>query len=48
MTKEEFQYKLGKQIALLRKRKKLTQSDFGFLLDIEKQSINRIEKGRTK
>jgi len=47
MTKKEFQYYLGQEIARIRKQKKLTQSDFGFLIDIEKQSVNRIEKGKT-
>jgi DNA-binding XRE family transcriptional regulator len=47
MEQEEFQLKLGKQIAKLRKQKKVSQVDFAYMLDIEKQNLNRIEKGKT-
>ena len=47
MTKQEFQKKLGAQIAKLRKEKKFSQIDFSDLLDKEKQNINRLENGRT-
>jgi len=47
MQQKEFQLKLGKQIAKLRKQKKISQVDFAYGLDIEKQNLNRIEKGRT-
>ena len=47
MKKEEFQKKLGEHIADLRKQKNLSQTDFGYLLDKDRQTINRIEKGRT-
>ena len=47
MEQKEFQLKLGKQIAVLRKAKNITQVDFAYMLDMEKQNFNRIEKGRT-
>jgi len=47
MTKQEFQKKLGAQIAKLRKEKNLSQIEFADLLDREKQNINRLEHGRT-
>jgi DNA-binding XRE family transcriptional regulator len=47
MQQNEFQIKLGKQIAKLRKQKKISQVDFAYLLDKDKQNYNRIEKGRT-
>jgi len=47
MEQKEFQEKLGKQIAKLRMQKKITQVDFAYRLDMEKQNFNRIEKGRT-
>ena len=47
MKQEEFQLKLGKQIAKLRKQKKISQVDFAYMLDKEKQNLNRIEKGKT-
>jgi len=47
MEKTEFQLALGKQIAKLRKQRKLSQVDFAYMLDIEKQNLNRIEKGKT-
>jgi putative transcriptional regulator len=47
MQQKEFQIKLGKQIAKLRKQKKISQVDFAYMLDKEKQNFNRIEKGKT-
>lgn len=47
MDKSEFQKKLGKQIALLRKERNLSQVDLADLLDKEKQNINRLENGGT-
>jgi putative transcriptional regulator len=47
MQQKELQLKLGKQIAKLRKQKKISQVDFSYMLDIEKQNLNRIEKGKT-
>lgn len=47
MQQKEFQLKLGKQIAKLRKQKKISQVDFAYMLDKEKQNLNRIEKGKT-
>ena len=47
MLQNEFQLKLGKQIAKLRKQKKISQVDFAYMLDMEKQNLNRIEKGKT-
>lgn len=46
MQKNEFQLKLGQQIAKLRKQKKISQVDFAYMLDKEKQNYNKIEKGR--
>ena len=47
MQQKEFQLKLGKQIAKLRKQRKISQVDFAYMLDKEKQNLNRIEKGKT-
>lgn len=47
MEQKEFQLKLGKRIAKLRKQKKISQVDFAYMLDKEKQNLNRIEKGKT-
>ena len=46
MQKNEFQIKLGQQITKLRKQKKISQVDFAYMLDKEKQNYNKIEKGR--
>ena len=43
----EFQKKLGQQIARLRKDKKISQVDFAYILDKEKQNLNKIEKGKS-
>lgn len=47
MQQKEFQIKLGKQIAKLRKQRKISQVDFAYMIDKEKQNLNRIEKGKT-
>jgi DNA-binding XRE family transcriptional regulator len=47
MLQKEFQLKLGTQIAKLRKEKKISQVNFAYMLDMEKQNFNRIEKGKT-
>jgi DNA-binding XRE family transcriptional regulator len=47
MQQNDFQIKLGKQIARLRKQKKISQVDFAYMLDKDKQNFNRIEKGKT-
>lgn len=47
MQQKDFQLKLGKQIAKLRKQRKISQVDFAYMLDKEKQNLNRIEKGKT-
>lgn len=47
MQQKEFQLLLGKQIAKIRKQKKLSQVDLAYMLDIEKQNLNRIEKGKS-
>ena len=46
MQKNEFQIKLGRQIAKLRKQKNISQVDFAYMLDKEKQNYNKIENGR--
>ncbi len=47
MQQKEFQIKLGLQIAKLRKQKKLTQVEFAYMLDKEKQNYNKLEKGKS-
>jgi len=47
MKQEEFQLRLGKQVTKLRKQKNISQVDFAYMLDMEKQNLNRIEKGKT-
>lgn len=47
MEKIRFQRRLGKQIASLRREKGLSQTDFGHLIEMEKQNVNRLENGRT-
>ena len=47
MQQNEFQIKLGQQIAKLRKQKKFSQVEFAYMLDKEKQNYNKIEKGKT-
>lgn len=46
-AKADIQKIIGVNIAKIRQGKNLTQIALGDLLDIERQSINRIEKGRT-
>jgi transcriptional regulator with XRE-family HTH domain len=38
---------LGKRIAMLRKRKKLSQTELGYLCDLDRQAMWRIESGKT-
>ena len=47
MTKEVFLKKLGKNITRLRESANLSQTDLAFKLDKDRQSMNRVEKGRT-
>lgn len=47
MQEKEFLIELGAEIARLRKKKKLSQQDLALEIEIDKQSITRIEKGRT-
>lgn len=47
MNKQRFQEKIGKRIAALRSDQGLSQVQFAGLLGMEKQNVNRIEKGRT-
>lgn len=47
MKKNDFQKSLGRHIARLRKEKGLTQVEFGYLIEMEKQNVNRLEGGRT-
>jgi transcriptional regulator with XRE-family HTH domain len=46
-NKVEIQKKIGANIASLRKHKNMTQIELSYLLDIDRQSVNRIEKGGT-
>ena len=46
MLQKEFQILLGKRIAALRIRKNISQVEFAYLLDKEKQNYNKIEKGK--
>jgi DNA-binding XRE family transcriptional regulator len=46
MQQKEFLIKLGKQITKLRKEKNLSQVEFAYMLDKEKQNYNKIEKGK--
>jgi putative transcriptional regulator len=46
MTKEAFLKKLGKNIARLREKAGLSQTDLALRCDKDKQSLNRLEKGR--
>ena len=39
--------KLGAQIVVLRKKKKLSQTELGHLCDLDRQAMWRIEKGKT-
>ena len=46
MTKEAFLKKLGKHIAQVRQQVGLSQSELALRCDKDRQSINRLEKGR--
>jgi len=46
MTKDTFLKKLGKNIARLREEAGLSQTDLALRCDKDKQSLNRLEKGR--
>jgi len=46
MTKETFLKKVGKHIALLREKKGLSQTELALRCDKDKQSLNRLEKGK--
>lgn len=47
MTKEIFLKKLGTNIARLREKAGLNQTELALRCDKDRQSLNRIEKGRT-
>lgn len=47
MENQEFLVRLGKEIAKQRKKQGLTQLDLASLVDMEKATITRLEKGRT-
>ena len=46
MTKEAFLKKLGKHIAQTREKAGLSQSELALRCDKDRQSINRLEKGK--
>lgn len=46
MTKDTFLKKLGKNIARLREEAGISQTDLALRCDKDKQSLNRLEKGR--
>lgn len=46
MTKETFLKKVGKHIALLREKRGLSQTELALRCDKDKQSLNRLEKGK--
>lgn len=45
-AKEAFQKKLGEHITMLREQAGISQDDLAFKCDKDKQSLNRLEKGR--
>lgn len=47
MQQKDLQLKIGKQITKLRKQKKISQVNFAYMLDKDKQNLNRLEKGKT-
>jgi putative transcriptional regulator len=47
MDKARFQKKLGKHIATLRREKGLSQVEFGYMIEMQKQNVNRLENGRS-
>lgn len=46
MTKEAFQKKLGQNIARIRELAGISQAELALRCDKDKQSLNRLEKGR--
>lgn len=46
MTKDAFLKKLGKHIAQLREKAGITQTELALRCDKDRQSLNRLEKGR--
>lgn len=46
MNKDTFLKKLGKNIAGLREKAGISQTDLALKCDKDKQSLNRLEKGR--
>jgi len=46
MDKIKFQKRLGKQIAGLRREKGYSQVEFGYLIEMQKQNVNRLENGK--
>lgn len=47
MDKARLQRKLGKHIASLRAERGLSQVEFGYLIEMQKQNINRLENGKS-
>lgn len=47
MTKEAFLKNLGKNITRLREKGGMSQTELALKLDKDRQSMNRVEKGRT-
>ena len=47
MNKTNFQKCLGHHIARMRKEKGLSQIEFGYMVEMQKQNVNRLENGRT-
>jgi len=46
MTKDAFLKKLGKNISRLREKVGITQTELALRCDKDRQSLNRLEKGR--
>lgn len=46
MNDKEFLLKLGERIALQRKKKGLSQSELGFLINVDRTNISALENGR--
>lgn len=46
MNKETFLKEIGKHIAQLREKKGLSQTELALRCDKDKQSLNRLEKGK--
>ncbi len=47
MNKKDFQILLGKRIRQLREEKSISQTELGYLCNIERSNMNRIEVGNT-